>query len=297
MNKSLGKRILICSTFLLIINQVVASPYLVPVNAEEFFHYEPTGWKRYFIDEVKDISQACFFSLEGLRMIPVNVFVQYFYSFDGYVRLGVTATPGDKETVITYYYPKDEDGKTIWPLENDLIESLYNRVYRHDDEGHQARHHTKRNPLSMHTHRVFYHPAHVISLYKKHSAELAAKNYGICHETPDLPRGSYYEWYVLNKSAINQKLSPGNAGTFSIDSILNKSLDIPGLISTSTKSSLHKGILRAAVIFNGFPEIQCVYIDDVKYSRGSEDMENHLGRDDCVKLYRDFRRDFRTSTK
>ena len=253
--------------------QVKAGPYLVPIDVKEYFDFDPDSWRKYYIYEKKDISQACFFSLEGLRMMPVNVLLREQSGLFNSVEVGVTAVPVDKETVITYYYPEDFSGNTIWPMEKKFIKSLSDRIYRYGEEAHQARYHAKRHPLRQHTHWVYDHPENVVSLYQRYAAELSDGQYGLCHEQLTLSPAIYYYWLKARESAVNRKLLSSIVPSVSIDQILHLALDIPQLVSVKKRDRLYQGVLRAAIIFNSYPEIKCLNIGNTEYTRGRQDLE------------------------
>ncbi len=255
---------------------------LISIDGEEYFQYDQ-NFPRY-IYEQKDISEACYFSLEGLKLVPVNLFVSYRINLYSVLNFGVTANSDDKETVFTYYVPSDLEGNKLYPYQNSMLKTVIDGIYLHDDEKHQPKHHSRKNPKNRHGHWFFHHLNHMTALYEANPHELAAQRYGICHQNVLQTYSSLYEWLKLNylqynNDQVENTVDETEVGTkpefFFIDRVLRKALNIPDLLSLEKSKEVYQGFLRAAIIFNRFPEIDCLDLGRIRFTNGGVESLEH----------------------
>lgn len=275
---------------------------LIPIVSENYFKYDPVNDPKN-IYEKEDITQACYFSLDGLKMLPVNLFLYYSNPQNrNHLKLGITAMPSDKETVITYYFPTDEiSGECLYPMGVITLAKITDKYYHSYDDGHQAKHHTKVNPIDPHQHRVVNHPEEIVTFYDENNGVLDSQSYGVCRSLSHIfaKYDSYplmiLEWIVRTIS-LDKRLPETNwykncryrssleyPIEYSIDDNLKETLNIPALIPMEDINPTYQSIVRAAIMFNLHPKIECLFINNQYiFNHGSEDLKESQEWGECV---------------
>ncbi len=287
--------------FLLMLNVfhiTIVSANIIPLQIDFttfFSHSEKNG--QVFIQDIKDIRKMCFFNLDGLKLMPVNLFIEYEpYEYPHSLILGVTANPDDKETVMTYYTA--EGRKDSLPFFVHKLRFLRDTYYDEDHRHHQIKQHHRLDPDRSHYHWVYNHPKEVFRLNYRYPRAVTAGNFVLCNS--DHTTAVFYPLSLISHAESldghtdantprfildNARTIPSyiNETDIGIDEVLKDILVGPVLEPRPRSTVLYNNVILAAFIFNAYPDLKCLSIGDTKlFNKGSEDIDNKEESSRCA---------------